>query len=399
MKKFLIFLLAAMLTLGLCACGDRTSEGPAATGENQTDGDQMGGDQTTDPSGSMVIEPSGDEDKTTLKLNSGTDGIRMFGERETLSASVINCNNAGSGFEVVLESEGGDVQIRTQTSDPVCFRVWVDGEVCNSADDSEYFEINGVKTIDIPELAEGEHTVRVIRVSDAGAGTAMFYNITFTGTAGETDAAPEEALFVEFVGDGITCGEALGGAHEDAAQAYAYLTANALNADYAIASFAGQGLTVGEKPIASNYAKQGNYERQADIVVVCVGNEDFALTGDQAVNAETFTAAYRDFLKSVRTVNGSQCKIVCVASSANRELGEAVANACDELGGENSGYYVKTFSVSSTVPTAEEHQAFATELAAYIDSIKDASVTLTTIVSEEEGYGAEIDYDAAEWDS
>ncbi|MBQ7347155.1 MAG: hypothetical protein IJW55_04290 [Clostridia bacterium] len=391
MKKILIFLLAALLTLSLCACGD-TSDDPADTGETGTK-------EEITTSGGVIIQPSGNT-ATTVKLNANTEDIKLFGARESASDSVLNCNTPGAGFEIVIDGDGGVVNVRTQTVKTVSFRVWVDGEACKNADGGDYFEVNGVKNIEIPAVTAGKHTIRVIRVSDKSAGTAIFYNISFEGEQETIEESNETPLFIEFIGDGITGGAGLGGDREDATQAYAYLTANAMNADYAIAAFAGQGLTVGESPIASNYAKDGNYDAKADIVVVNVGAEDFAQTGDNAVDADAFTTAYKNFLKAVRAQNGSSCKIVCVSTSSNEALNTAIASACEALGGNQAGYYGKALTASAaTNPTAAEHAAYATELATYLNSIKDDVISLKTLDRENAGYGEEVDYDSADWNS
>lgn len=391
MKKVMTFLLACCLAVGLCSCDDDDNKKENTTTTVTEQKEEL----TTKPP--VIITPPAPSNETTVKLKDGAKNVLFLGEREESSDAVLNCNYPGSGFEVKIDCDGGTVNVRTETNDPCDFRVYVDGEAWKNAEGSYYYTINGNRNLEIPNVTEGEHTVRVIRVSDKDAGTAKFYNINFEGEQMELTVA-EETPFIEFVGDGITLGAGLNAGACDAALSYAYLTANALGYDYAITGANGQGLTTGDSPIASSYGKNGDYTRGADIIVVNVGAEDFAKTGDDAVTAEAFASAYKSFLKDIRTKNGATCKIVCVVTSANAELRTAVESVCTELGGDGAGYYAKLMIASAaTAPTAEEHAAYATELTAYINTIKDNEVTLRELIGADSGYGSEIGFGSSEW--
>ena len=181
---------------------------------------------------------------------------------------------------------------------------------------------------------------------------------------------------------------------------YAYLAAQKLKADYAIAASVGQGLTVGSAPISGSYAKNGDYSFGADVVIVHVGNEDVAVTGDGAVTAEALASAYQAFLKNVRAVHGSNAKIVCVSTSSNEVLKTALETACTELGGETAGYYAKLLTASAgKLPTAAEHTAYADTLATYIDSIKNNTVISPELQGAASGYGVEVDFGSSDWEA
>ena len=391
-KRFLVFLLAALLIASMTAC----------TGNDNPETDTTAAEETTLPEETTAPDvaptPGAASDATVVKLNYGTVDIFTYGIRELEDASMLNCDQVGSGFEIKIDSEGGTVAVRTRTADATAFRVFVDGVGVKTADGSDYFVINGVKNIEF-EVTAGEHTVRVIRVSDAIVGAASFYNITFEGKQMVHADSTEEPLRVEFVGDGITAGEGLAESG-DVTQAYSYLTAHKLNADYAITAFTGKGLATGATPIATAYSKSGNYDTPADVIVVNVGLEDVALTGDDAVTAEDLAKAYEELLKTIRQKNGPTAKVVCVTTSANEVLTAAVTAAVESVGGNAAGYYAKALTASAAkLPTAAEHAAYADELVAYITSIKDNEVVSPELVGSASGYGVEIDYASGEWKS
>lgn len=384
MKKVLTALLACLLAVGLCACNNDEPTTPETTAATQS------GEENN----ILPIKPPAKVEET-VKLKNGAENVRVFGVREELSDTVLNCNYPGSGFEVKLNCEGSVINVRTSTSDACDFRVWVDGEAWKNADGGDYFTVNGVKNIEIPNVSKGEHTVRVIRASEKGV-TAMFYNVTFEGEQSELSAT--EAMTVEFVGDGITAGAKLNGENCDATLGYAYKTAAALGVNYGITASVGQGVLTGTSPIGTSYAKEGNYANKADIIVVNVGAEDFAVTGDGAITAEAFAEAYTALLKNIRTKNGSACKIVCVTTASSEALRTAVANVCQQLGGESAGYFVKALTVSAaTLPTEAEHTAYATELSAYLNSIKDITIEVNSLKDAESGAGEKVDYGTANW--
>jgi threonine synthase len=153
--------------------------------------------------------------------------------------------------------------------------------------------------------------------------TACFYNIVFEGKQLELSTTSDDALFIEFIGDGITVGAGLNGNACDASQAYAYLVANQLKVNYTITSFEGQGLISGTDPISTAYGKEGDFSHRADMIVVNVGSEDFALTGDDAITADTISETYK---------NGYLCDThTAVAVNVYREYVKATGDTAEAV--------------------------------------------------------------------
>lgn len=372
-NRFFACLLSAVLLFGMVSCKDDTKNEEPPTTTTAAAVTTTAPEQTTEEP--PVI--GGNTTETVVKLNGLTTGIHVFGIREEASDSVINCNNPGSGFELAINSKGGNVNVRTRTADPCTFRVFVDGEAWKNANGSEDFTINGVKNIEIPSISEGEHTIRVIRISEQGAGAACFYNATFEGTQ-KMLSPVENALRVEFVGDNSVLGA-------DVTKAYAYLTAGKLNAAYAVSAFVGQGVVTGTSPVPNAYGKSGSCTDAADIVVIDLGAADLTA----GTSAADLTSAYGALLAAVREVNGPVAKIVCL-SSANDALHEVVTATCTAAGGEGAGYFAKALTASDAAAVAEE-------LASYLTSIKDLTVETLLLTGAASGYGVEIDYNAGDW--
>ena len=100
---------------------------------------------------------------------------------------------------------------------------------------------------------EQEVTIRVVKLSESADSTVGIKQVTVTSN-GIIQPTPDKRHRIEFIGDSITCG--FGVAEEDpegmystssenATKAYAYKTAETLNADYSMVSFSGYGIISG----------------------------------------------------------------------------------------------------------------------------------------------------------
>ena len=203
-----------------------------------------------------------------------------------------------------------------------------------------------------------KHVVRVIKLSEAAMSTCGIEKIETDGTMMPTEY---KGKFIEFVGDSITCGYGVDDEDkdhhfatgtEDVTRAYAYKTAERLNADYSMVSFSGYGIVsgysadgekMGHQLVPDYYEKfgfsYGTYlgkykpqnvfwecsKRQPDVVVVNLGTNDMSYVLDKDERREEFIAGYVAFLKVI-TERNPEASIVCTLGV----MGEALCTAVEE---------------------------------------------------------------------
>lgn len=205
-------------------------------------------------------------------------------------------------------------------------------------------------------------TVSVVKLSESPMSTIAVSGITVTGT--DIKPTPDRNLLIEFIGDSITCGYGVDDpdkdhhfvtATEDVTKAYAYKTAQALNADYSMVSFSGYGIISGyttndTKLVAQTvpqfytklgYARtqNGNFapadidwdfsRRQPDVIVINLGTNDDSYTQDDTERQEEYQAAYVEFIKTVRKKN-TDAKILCTLGIMTDRLFDHVCLAVDK---------------------------------------------------------------------
>ena len=202
--------------------------------------------------------------------------------------------------------------------------------------------------IDAPEKTfaltaeDGEHIVRIVKLSETAMSTCGIKSIE----AENIRPTEQKARFVEFIGDSITCGYGMDDevaehhfvtGTEDATRAYAYRTAQALDADYSLVSISGYGIISGYTATAEEritaqliptyYEKlgfsYGVYEgdvpqdvrwdfsaRQPELVVInlCTNDDSYCL--DHEDRQQLYCDEYVKFLKVVRR-NNPGAKILC----------------------------------------------------------------------------------------
>lgn len=378
MKKALLIFLACLLMTGLFGCASQTEETP------NTD---------TLPSDTVESESETEEtpvrENTTVRICSSAENVLCFGERESANESYLECSNPGSGFEMKLQTEGGTVGIRITASESCDFRIWLDGTEQTSADGSAYFTVLGNRLIELTDVADGAHTLRVIRISETAADVKI-YAVTFLGEQLALDTTGR--LFVEFLGDGMTAGESLGDGRDDITKAYSYLAADLFGADRAITGYRNAGIA----KTLDLYGTAGDFSRRADMVVLNIGAYDLG----NGVDAGTFAEKYGELLISIKKLNGSQCKIVCVINFANAEYAQAVRDACERIGGETYGYYCYESGLQTDGSlTPDQHEALAEGVAAYLSEIETAVVEDMMLKSEESGTGDNIGLKSDEWET
>lgn len=213
-------------------------------------------------------------------------------------------------------------------------------------------------------LKAGTHTFKIERQNEAEKGVLYVNSVTLQGTLGKKPA--NSKLYIEFIGDSITTGygnlypDLIGDVHpskepasscyQDGTQAYAYLTAKKLRADYSIVAQQGIGVSVGWQPhtMLETYTEtcyqtdkhtSWNFSRQPDLIVINLGTNDLGVP--HTTGAAAVQKGFVDLLKLVRSKNPN-AKILWVYGAMYTSGAPIVEAAVKEAGGSSKGFYAYT---------------------------------------------------------
>ena len=374
---------------------------------------------TTKPSGdnSGTDNTSQTTEDTTMALSAKSFAaeeqyVKMLGRTHmeegilwlALSASGVEFTMTGTSASFTVVSDN----MYATTDKQPRIAAYVDGErvvdVCLEQEET---------TIDIfASDVEKEHTVSIIKLSEAAESTCGIKAINVT-SVGDIAPTAEKDLKIEFIGDSITCGYGVDdedryhhfSTHtEDATKAYAYKTAQNLNADYSLVSYSGHGIvsgytTQGKMVAAQQVPKMyeqfarsyGNYNGYCvsstdwdfarfvpDVIVINLGTNDASYTGNDKELQQEYTDGYVSFLKKVRE-NNADAQIICALGVMGDTLYGAIENAVAAYTEETGDTKVSAFRLTpqdgSTGfaadwhPTAATHDKAAEELTAEIKKI------------------------------
>ena len=228
---------------------------------------------------------------------------------------------AWSGARVRMRFQGKSVAMRmTDDTRENCVVVRIDGARqaklrLDAAD--------GLYTL-ASDLAPGEHTVEVVRATEAMLGQPRFHGFILEPDGAVLPWGREPDRRILFVGDSITCGYGVEvddpnlpftAATENFCDSYTGLTVEALQADYCVVSRSGIGMVRNyDGPFdGSPDAMPAIYPRlffqsetpRWDAIrfvpqVICInlGTNDFSTAG---VNVDRYVAAYREFAAGLLT--------------------------------------------------------------------------------------------------
>ena len=230
----------------------------------------------------------------------------------------------GSGFQMNVSGIGGTLTVAVNTSYDSNWAVLVDGE-------QVFWERLSPGTNITANIPAGNHTVTVIKESDASSVQTAYCEFTTMSFAGTIENPPaQKKMLIEFIGDSYTCGHGTLGEYEPGVawsatehsflHAFPYYASEKLDADYTIAARGGIGLFTGISTeqgdnnvvtmhdIYTNAAgyrtSEGEYDfanrRQPDVIVVHLGANDGI---DNDVETKSITAwkeklaAFTDLLR------------------------------------------------------------------------------------------------------
>lgn len=256
-------------------------------------------------------------------------------------------------------------------------------------------------------------TVSIVKLSEAAMSTVGIAKIRVDAVDG-IRPTPDKRSKIEFIGDSITCGygvddedelHAFSTATEDVTQAYAYLTAQALDADYSMVSYSGYGIISGytdndakllthllpdyyEKWAKSEGKPDGTLDPLTidwdfakfvpDLIVINLGTNDDSYAQDHRDRQEEFSERYAQFLKSVRSRN-AHAPILCTLGMMGDRLYPFVKQAVSRYIEETGDLHVSAmkFDVQRSEdgyatdqhPSKKTHARAAEKLAEHIKTI------------------------------
>lgn len=341
--------------------------------------------------------------------------VKMIG-RTHIEEGVLWLAHSASGVEFTMTGTAASVTVVgdnmiSQPDSAARFAAYVNGKRVLDEMISE-----PEKTFDIyADPTEKEVTITLLKLSEA-ANSTMGIKAINVMSDGDIKPTPEKDLKIEFIGDSITCGYGVDDEDrnhhfstttEDATKAYAYKTAQLLDADYSLVSYSGHGIvsgytTKGKKvkaqqippmyeQFARSYGSCNGFSVSSvnwdfskfvpDIIVINLGTNDASYTGNDKELRQEYTDAYVEFLKKVRKDN-PDAKIVCALGVMGQDLYNAMSAAVDAYTAETSDNEVYALKLSvqdgntngyaaDWHPVAASHDTAAKETADFLKTLID----------------------------
>ncbi|MBQ8345329.1 MAG: hypothetical protein IJY42_03575 [Clostridia bacterium] len=374
MKRYFALFLCLVLLLSAVACngggtaeGTTTESGAATTTDAAT---TLGGEEETTTEGEEITTEPPEKtyegvypvveagEKYSNRVLNGTDDevfhrVKADG-RSYMTEKGISIDWSASALEFQADCKG-DLTVNLYASGgAVKFRAFLDGEELGD----DMFTIGGSGSITFPDLEEGTHTIRILRITMVESGTkGVFGDLTSIDLNGVLMEKPaDKAYYIEFLGDSVSCGvgtrPADGYAYGD--EAFPYQTAVALDVDYSVVSISGIGTMTGTSRHGSNniygtinwfnYYRspkmQYETDRQADVVVIATNANDHDQYG--------FDSCVRAIVNRMRDIHGDDTKFIWVFNMYNDKAAynQIVINEFERFGGEEAGFYTLEFFVN-----------------------------------------------------
>lgn len=331
----------------------------------------------------------GDDDDANLKMiDEVMENIKTQG-RTAMVGGTLMLDFALSGVEFELDCEG-DVYATfnarkissSSSTGGVYFTVVVDG-VKQARDYCRITTVGETKVKLASGLAKGKHTFAIYRQSEHQYGELGVCALSYNGDILSKPA--DKDLYIEFIGDSISNGFGnLGNSKEgdgsalwsDATQAYNFLTAQALDADFSNPSWSGLGCKYGYSSVTMqdvypaqryNYDKTTPYDfaKEPDIIVLALGTNDNSCQSDATLKREGLV----EMLTLVREKNPN-APIVWIHGMMTSGVSSMIEEIVAEFGGEAAGYYACKLTQNTSGggwhPNLKGQQKFADELVAFI---------------------------------
>lgn len=316
----------------------------------------------------------GESGVRSIELNE--ENLKQLG-RTYYNNGKIYCALSGSGAEFTFTGTEVSVTFEgdTNSASEACadkharVAVYVNGE--RKADEM----INEkTKTISIKTSDSEQSDVKIVKISESQESTCAISDITVNGK--DVKPAENKQHLIEFIGDSITCGYGVDDEDcnhhfstktEDCTKAYAYKTAEKLDADYSLVSYSGHGIISGysgdgkkvlTQLVPPLYTHLGNTwsrneefdpaklewdfsKREPDVIVINLGTNDDSYCKSQEEKCEDFRENYVKFVKKIRE-NNPNAKIIGTLGIMGQNLypyvEKALRDYSEETGDTNVDY-------------------------------------------------------------
>lgn len=292
--------------------------------------------------------------------------IKWFGRVDNMTDGSVKFDYTASGFEVKFRGSKLMLTLDSTNYNNASFRAYVtviiDGEDYKNA---KYYALDEQNKLITLELSAGEHTVRVLKRSEALRSSASLKKIETDGVFLQPDARRER--YIEFYGDSITCGygnkssstnDPFTTATEDGLATYAFLTSEGLGAECSVISQSGIAINKNVNEDVLNlpalvgkrsYTDPGEYkpERTPDVVVIYGGvNDRNYLTAapngtESGARAQAFIDKYAAMLEDIlMRYPGVTIFCCCGMYDETSAMGILIKRAINKVGSENVVYTV-----------------------------------------------------------
>ncbi len=383
-RKTFSLILASIMLLSFVGCTVNEGNSDTSDASNTTEG-------TTQADETTPVELQSKK----INLNSQTEGVKVLGVRNLRSSDVINADWSCSGIEFNALCTG-DVKFMVSATANCYYRVYVDGVEYKNGNSPFFTVTTSATEIKVTVANEGIHNFVLMKVTGYTLSRSTIHSVTLTGDI-TTEAPADKDLYIEFVGDSITCAWGTIGTYDgaytgqDGTLAFSYLVSQTLEADYSMTALSGQGILCGNPgiPLGYKYAcynksttSQYDFERKADAIVINIGTNDFSKSNELGITPASFYTAFRNFVEYAREKNGPDCIFLGVYNMMNDTYGDQIKKVFDDLGGADSNYYTQIMSrqtnTHNTHPSKENNISYAQIISTLLKSILDGTHTPPT---------------------
>ena len=302
------------------------------------------------------------------------ENVKQLGRTYYSDKDILWCAFSGTGAEFkfsgtkcTINIVGDSVSTTSEVDNHARVAIYVNDK--RVVDEMLTKQENQFVVVDETEATNA--TIKIVKLSETANSTFGIGSIEVEG--GKIEPTEKKELLIEFIGDSITCGYGVDDEDrdhhfstttEDVTRAYAYKTAQTLNADYSMVAISGYGIISGyssdDKPVSNQTIPQyydtlgftyGGFgsekpqdikwdfsSRQPDVILINLGTNDSSYTKGKEDRLASFTEEYGKFIKTIREKNPDAtiiCSLGIMGAQLYSSIELAVNTYVEETGDEN----------------------------------------------------------------